>query len=104
MSLSSLPGKEGAGGLGMSLDPGEPRAGATHGLVLYQRKVLVFLVMVLTLLPRLSSGSQKSSSSQNGPFLQFPDIFTQGRRPLTLQKAVCKLGEGGRLFRRGKIG
>lgn len=52
----------------MSLDPGEAR-GATQGLVLYQGEVLVFLVMVLTLLPRLASGSQKSSSSHSGPFL-----------------------------------
>lgn len=78
------------------LGPGESGAGATHSLVFHEVwKVLIFLVLVLALLPHAASGFQKSSSSQNGPFLQCPSILAQGRRPLALPRAVCELEEGG---------
>ena len=68
-NLSSLPGQEGVGGPRTRPGPWGVWCWSHACLVLHQREVLIFLVVTLALLPCSSSSFQKSSSSQNSPFL-----------------------------------
>lgn len=68
----------------------DPGLAPSQGLVLYQRKMLVFLVMLLALLPHAPSGFQKPSGPKQGSFLQFSNILSERGRPLPLQKTVHK--------------
>lgn len=101
MSLSSVSqGKKGREGTECHQVPDEHSARVSQGLVSYQGKMLIFFVMVLTLLPCSVSSFQKLSTYQNAPFIQFYNIFAQGKRLLTI---LYQDPEGVVLFQDGEV-